>query len=349
MLPFQDLLLRLENKELADEGYMKRDLALSCLVAFHHFNLERALGGLSLQQRKISFSDEEGHETMGLTIFPGLADYQYQAILHYAKTEKWPFTSQGLFFALKRNEERRDPSLLEAFSLTPEFHAVFTLFSRTGTPLPREVVIGLLADGEWEPLAHFTEEQRKMQDLSVDKRRQFLQGYIQSGSKLALHLLFRTDREFVSKKFTDDQVLALLDVLDNKTPGFTDFVTELLTSVRTDAVLKKAGAKLYLFAGEPLPEPYEHDGALRRFAPHVAKLYPPPPPLPPPPVPTPPTPIKAAPQKITHVIEDGDSLWKIARKYHTTVEAIMKCNNLETEKLRVGRKLEIPAEHSVQR
>src|ERR1700687_5898493 len=44
LLSFQELLLRLDHRELAEEGYTKRDLALACLVAFHHFHIERALG-----------------------------------------------------------------------------------------------------------------------------------------------------------------------------------------------------------------------------------------------------------------------------------------------------------------
>ncbi len=53
---------------------------------------------------------------------------------------------------------------------------------------------------------------------------------------------------------------------------------------------------------------------------------------------TPKNPVK----KRVHTIEAGDSLWKIARKYHVTVEEIMKVNNLESERLRLGRQLEIP-------
>src|SRR5579872_5871162 len=120
-MPLSDLLIRLEDKELVEEGFTKRDLSLACLVAFHHFNLERALGGLVLQKRLISFrNDGEGGEVVDLTLFPGLADYQFQAIIRYAKTEKWPLTSQGLFYEIKRSKSPRDPSLLEAFSFTPE-------------------------------------------------------------------------------------------------------------------------------------------------------------------------------------------------------------------------------------
>lgn len=331
-LSFEALLELIESKDLVEEGYRKRDLALACLVAFHHFHLERALGGLSLQQRKIFFPDEEGRERIPISVFPGLADYQYQAILQYARREKWPLTTQGLFFALKRNEERRNPSLLEAFSLTPEFHAVFTLFSRSGTPLPKEVVMALLAQGEWLLLSHFMEEQKAAPDLSPDRRREFLLTYLESGSKIALHLLFRTDQEFVAKRFTDEQLMGVLDQLDHKVVGFTTFVKELLTSPRSDALLKKAALKLYEMAGEEAPNPYVHQIALARFIPglqlqveEVAPLLQ----------------VKKH-EKVFHTILPGDSLWKIARHYGVTIEALIACNHLESEKLRPGRKLEIP-------
>src|SRR5579871_1376130 len=109
LLPYQELLLRLESKELIEEGLTKRDLSLACLVAFHHFNLDKALGGLPLQKRSIPFTNSEGQETLDISVFPGLADYQFQAILQYAKTEKWPLTSQGLFYELKRSPLPRDP------------------------------------------------------------------------------------------------------------------------------------------------------------------------------------------------------------------------------------------------
>ena len=56
LLPYQELILRLDNSDLIEEGITKRDLSLACLVAFHHFNLDKALGGLSLQRRTIPFT-----------------------------------------------------------------------------------------------------------------------------------------------------------------------------------------------------------------------------------------------------------------------------------------------------
>ena len=44
-----------------------------------------------------------------------------------------------------------------------------------------------------------------------------------------------------------------------------------------------------------------------------------------------------------YTVKKGDSLWKIANKYNTTVEKLKSANNLKTNKLSVGQKLVIPS------
>jgi LysM repeat protein len=58
-------------------------------------------------------------------------------------------------------------------------------------------------------------------------------------------------------------------------------------------------------------------------------------------VPSPPQP---APVTISarHTVVAGDSLWGIARKYNTSVEAIQSANQLSDTLIRVGETLDIP-------
>ncbi len=324
LLSFQELLLRLDHRELAEEGYTKRDLALACLVAFHHFNIERALGGLLLQRRLIAFTNQEGQERVDLTIFPGLADYQYEAIVHYAKTEKWPFTPQGLFFEIKRTLPLSQPSLLEAFSLTPEFHAAFTLFAKSGIHIDKGALIAMLAEGDWKMLSDFAEQQRHVQDFTVERRRALLLRYLQVQSKIAARIFFETDQEYAAKRFDDPQIIALLELLHEKTPHLASFAKSLLSSPRSDAVWKKAAAKYSAATGEPLPQSASPEKPQTAAAEKTKSPAP-----------------KAVPKR-THVVQEGESLWKIARKYHVTTDALMRLNRLETERLRPGKKLEIP-------
>ena len=341
-LPFQELLLKLENTELVEEGLSKRDLALSCLVVFHNFNLERALGGLVLQKRLLPFPSADGQESMDLAVFPGLADYQFQAILQYAKTEKWPFTSQGLFYEIKRTSAQIDTSLLEAFYLAPEFHMIQMLFVRTGIAISKEHLVQLVAEGEWKTLKEFTEAQKDLADFTPDRRRALLVEYFNGGSKIAARVLLETDLEFSLKRLDDAQSVAMLEMCPEKFLELELFAKGLLNSPRADPVWKKAAQSLYVFVGEAMPEPYDHQAVLRRFLPEA---------LPPvqqevaAPVSEKQAPVAASSsekKKQIHVIEAGDSLWKISRKYHVSVEELKKANHLETEKLRLGKQLEIP-------
>lgn len=49
--------------------------------------------------------------------------------------------------------------------------------------------------------------------------------------------------------------------------------------------------------------------------------------------------LQAMPGLIGYVVKPGDSLWKIAKKYYTTVDSIMKINNMEDDRIREGDKL----------
>lgn len=326
---FQELIDKLINCDHVEAGYTKRDLALAALVAFHHFNLERALGGLSLQRRVVVFRDPKSLDKLELTIFPALADYQYQAIIQYAKTEKWPLTAHGLFLALKNSKPPYDPSLLDALSLTPQFYFTSTLFSKTGFPLRKEQIAALLASGTWEIAQEMTEQLRATSAFDPQRRRQLLIRLMAERSQLAAALLLQTDPSFTFKRFDDAQMLAFLDLLGPRTPA--PFAKALLASPRSDSVWKRAATILYTQGGELLPEPYDHRAVLAKFIYGNAPV----------PVQQPAVQTLQTAQK-SHTVQDGESLWKIARLYKVSPEEIKKLNQLEHERLRVGQQLKIP-------
>jgi hypothetical protein len=260
---FHQLLSTLTSAEHVESGYTKRDLALSTLVSARDFNLERALGGLQVQQRVVLLTDRNTGEKKQLTIFPGLADYQYEAILHYAKTERWPLTSRGLFLTLQKSPLPYDPSLLEAFSLTPPFHYIQTLFLKTGMALSKQQLASLLTAGDWETIQQMSQMLQTGTAFDVQRRRQLLIHLLAARSQLAAALLLQSDALFLYKRFDDPQMIAFLQLLGTKTPPL--FAKALLLSPRSDGVWKWAAKILYAQVGEPLPEPYDHSMALRRF------------------------------------------------------------------------------------
>lgn len=62
---------------------------------------------------------------------------------------------------------------------------------------------------------------------------------------------------------------------------------------------------------------------------------------------TPPTPTPTPPPTdnyINYTVKSGDSLWIIANKYNTTVDAIKRLNNLTSNNLSIGQVLKVPAQ-----
>jgi hypothetical protein len=341
-MSYGELIDLLDNQEPVEEGYKKRDLALASLAAFHFIDLNKPLHGSQLQKRMLSFQRKDGPERVDIMVYAGLTEDQFQGILHFIKTEKFPFTTPGLFFELQQSKMPRDPSLLSAFYLTPEFTILMTLFTRAGVPLPPEYVIDLIAGGDWKIIEQFAQEQKLSQDLSPLRLKNLLLGYIRCRSILAAKILLEWDRDFILKKFEDPDLMALLELFSQKTGSLEIFLKELITSPRSDVIWKKSAEKLFAFSNLPCPDPYDHMITLQAFAKDRLPV----------------TPLiagkgtlQAAPQKQPipsafkgkmHVIQAGENLWKIARKYKVSIEALRKANRLESDKLRVGKQLLIP-------
>jgi LysM repeat protein len=51
--------------------------------------------------------------------------------------------------------------------------------------------------------------------------------------------------------------------------------------------------------------------------------------------------LSEVPSLVIYYVKEGDSLWKIAKKYRTTVEDIMKYNDLKDDKIYTGDQLMI--------
>lgn len=347
-LPLEQLVAKLGDTQLVENGYTQRDLALACMVSLQHFDLNRALLGLKPpeQQRSLVYGRNAQGKPIEIVVYPGLSDEHFQAIIRYANTEKWPLTSRGLFLLVKRNlikEEKPEASLVDSFFLTPEFLTVEMLFNRSSIAVERPELLKLLSEGNWVLLTTFFEQQRITQDFSPARRQKFLLDYIEHGSRNAAYLLLRSDGEFAARKLDDRHVLLLLRLLQIKTPEAEQFSINQLASPRSNAVWKMAAKRLYQYSGEVPPANYQHQAALERFVRQktvplhtekvVATVVVPP---------GKPKPVKISTPQSTYIVQDGDSLWKISRKFKVDIEKLKKTNKLTTDRLKTGMALKIP-------
>lgn len=267
-MPMDWLIARLHNTKLVESGYSQRDLALASLIAFHHFDIDRALRNLpSEQTRTIIYGKYKDGSPAELKVYPGLSDHQYEAIQNFVATERWPLTSKGLFFALRKQApDFADHSLLDAFLMTPEFLAVEMLFSRGEASIDKREILNVLLQGNWNLLSSFAEQQKSSQDLSAARRQTFLLEYIRQKSKAAAFLILKSDGDFAAQKLDDSNVILILELLE-KSPEAEQFALKQLTSPRTDLVWNKAAVKLFEYAGESIPEKDLLKSALLRFVP----------------------------------------------------------------------------------
>jgi len=317
-LSFEELVHRLSDRKHVESGLSERDLALGCLVSFHHFNIERALGGYPVEKRQLTATHKS------LTVFPGLADYQFQAIISYAKTERWPLTSEGLFYEIQKREPPFESSLVEAALLTPEFHFIHLLFTKTGLHLKKDHLITLLGQGKWETIQKTSQHLRAATNFTSEDRRDLLVKLTQEGSKVAAKVLLETDLNYCSKHFDNEEVYSLCTLLGDRTPA--PFLKEMITAARSEAVWQKAAAILYEQAAEEVPERLNLDDVQMRFI-HLK---------------TPPRVVLSKQKPKTYKVAQGDSLWKIARNHNTSVQALRKANHLESDRLQIGQELIIP-------
>lgn len=347
-LSFEQLVAKLQDSRLVENGYAQRDFALAILAAFQHFDLTRALKGTPqpIQKRLITFGMQQNGKPSRILVYPGLTDRHFQAIIDFAKTERWPQTGRGLF-AMLRTQEPPNPSLVDAFFLTPEFTSVEMLFKRSGVVVDKSELIAVIREGSWPLLYGFTEQQRLSQDLSPAKRQRFLIDYIKMNSRAAASLMLKTDGSFAAKKLDDETVASILNLSDENTPEAEKFALELLTSPRSDAIWKLAAGRLYEFAGEKKPDKSLHHAALNRFLPQATYMQPKkieelltlkeesiPAPL----IPK----RQQYPIEKTYIVQDGDNLWKIARRFQVDIDTIRSHNHLEGDFLHPGNVLRIP-------
>ena len=144
---FGDIAPLFHSNEHVEEGITKRDLVLAWIVAAHHFDLKKALFGLSKPISDRIVRVKVLDKMWELRLFPRLPQKHVESIAHFLSTEKWPFDAEGLYEKLK--EGMTDSSLLEAFLWTKEYLLVERLLKEAGLEVKADLIVTRLLENQW--------------------------------------------------------------------------------------------------------------------------------------------------------------------------------------------------------
>lgn len=335
-LSFEMLLPKLSKKGLVEDGFTERVLALGILVAYHDFDLQKALRGELFPKEKRALSFNQGKDQ--IIIFPGMTDRQFEAVENFAATEKWPFKSRGLFQLLQKERYKEEISLQEAFMLTPEFKVMQKFFAKTD----KNSLLQMLRQSDWAPLAAFYENNKGKNTLSEEERQKLLFSYFKAGSGEAAALMLKTDFDFTTRRLSDATLLTLLNQLPGDTKELPAFLNVLIASPRGDELKDAAKKKYAELTGkkwEPLPlratAPLIKASTMGKVMMEKAKVTPPKTSLAEGPL------VKKTQDKI-YTVQEGDSLWKIGKRFKVSVESLRALNKLKSDQLKPGTPLKIP-------
>jgi len=352
-------LIDLLSSHRAISNYQEKDIALGYLTTFHHFDLQRALmpQNMPLDRYQLKWNGLS-NQPITLSIYPFLKESDFLAIRQFAKTERWPLTTQGLF--LKYQEQRKqstiDPRLIETLAMTSEFWSMELLLNRGDAPaLTKTEIANLITEGNWEALTLFVEQQKSNHDLSDERRRLVLLEYVKLFSQSAAEFLVRLDKEYLLENIDEVQITSLLKLLVKKSEENETFAKQLLLRTHNDQVWRGAATLLYFYADEKTPAVLNHSQVINRFlSPTLEKK-------------TQPltslnlsfqpskkeTPSEASKKPLketylvqkkffTYSVKKGDSLWKISRKFKVKMAEIRDFNQLTSDSIKEGSVLKIP-------
>ena len=293
VLPYEDLVQKLHDNTLIDNGYTVRDLALSALVNFHFVDLDRALGRTPAD-RSLVIGKRSNGSYLTVKVFPGLNDSAFEKIIFFMQTEKWPQNPNGLHQTLKKQTIPHDPTLVQAFSMTPHYGFIRKLMKGEGEPTTDEL-LQLIVESDWNHLDEWV--QKKETGAAV--RQQFLLRLISKKSRTAAKIFLKTDGVYAAFRLDDQHLITLLGLLEPGSAQADLLRKRVLASPRSDAVL--AAAKK---GGVPA----------KSEVPFKESVY---------------------------IVQEGDNLWKISRKFHVDVDNIKRQNQLDSDKLKPGTSLKL--------
>jgi LysM repeat protein len=319
-LSFQELCQKLLLKTEIEPGLKRRDLALSVLANSYHVDLERALNRQHMGYLPLSFKD--GTNLKVIPIYRGLIDADFEVIHRFIKQEAYPLTAKGLFFKIKIGI--KDPDLVNTFFLSEPFLKIFDALKVQDVAITQEMLLSILLKGDYQDIERYLGFIQKA-PLNIEE---FLTHFMGLGSELCASLVI--DRpQFSVKTLSDKQALNLLQMIASFPEKQKKMADELFSSFRSDQ-FKQEIIKMGLAQALPKEEVRKTEVNVI-----VKKID----------LPSKKETVTVTKKEIIHktyVVQEGDSLWKISRKFKVDIDKLKKANNLESENLKPGKTLIIP-------
>lgn len=346
------LTVELSNQEIVEDGYSRAALALAMLVANFDFDVQRSLGEKALQKRTLK--DAKGG--VGYELIAGLDGSDFEQIQLFARQEKWPITAQGLHRLIKQGSSlggsfphcSEGHLLADAFMASDAFASLERLFPKD---IPKSELMTIARCLEWDQLARTMSATSSppIERYRALQRRQLLMSAVDQGCKTAAYLLILCDYDFSLRHTTDEDLAQLLCLLDTYTAEAMNIALSVLKSPRENAIRELAAKKAGGFLNIPLPTKEDQWRLLARallgkpsdssceLSPEVLQARPD---------------IKkmttehihfnqTGESERTHVVQRGDTLWKLSKRYGLTVQQLMALNALQRDLLRIGQILQI--------
>lgn len=306
-MSFDELVLELSNIQEISDGYKVSDLALAILSTYHYLDLSKALMGENLEEREVTFIHTDGGEQFPLCLYPDVQEHHYSLIKGFIKETKYPFTAEGLFAELKTKKEKSPTELVEAFMLTKEYIAIYTFANRFFETLPKEELVLMLIDGSYQDVERFYYLYLENMDKPKEMMRYFFKTYVRFNSPYACKMWTMIDEDYILHQLDNEELTLIVKQSTNES-----FLKKVYLSPRNSDIRNIAKQKL--------PEqPIIEEVVTKEES------------------------TNTAPQYTSYTVQKGDSFWKIAHKHGLTIGELKKHNKRDSDLLRPGQTLNIPA------
>lgn len=308
----EDVVEYLQDKTPLEHGIFVRDIALCFLMQEYGLDVDRVLALDALEKRYVKCNQKE------FFVFYGLSDRDFSLLHGWIRQGNFIVSLEGLF-----KQIQLDPHSLakEYFCQRSEFCMLYTILHHHKKDLTENDLFSFMIKAPIDLFLNLIEMCKQEPNLSIDHFRPFFLQYIQTQASLWIYL----DADFVVKSLSNEHLIQCIDALQEDIFYNAPFLQHVFLGPREKSIRELAGKKLCEVWQKELPEEISWDSL---YAALFEKL---------------PEKQTQVQKKEQYIVQDGDSLWKIAQKYRITTDSLREENQLQKDLLRPGQVLVIPS------